>query len=306
MSQGQHKPLVSVIMVDGGFRENFDPLASWTDQSLAPEDYELIWVEYTDHVAPEVEATGRFRTFAMSLDDEPQVLPRAYNEGIRRAQADILVIPDADVYCEHDLLETVAGELAADPQEVLYILRLDQPRRRHSPGQTFQDVRDTCSVRRTQNYGGCLAVHRERMIEMNGYEELPFFAGYHQSGFDNYIRFKNMGLKIRWHPTQRIYHPWHEMPGGDKFAQRTEQKRFIARRAATWDYLACRGLDETRNRPYAPETPLPTDWPNVMTEKGLYRHAEGVVFEARPEAASTPERRGLLVRLRGLFRRSGS
>ncbi|MFW6065322.1 MAG: glycosyltransferase [Planctomycetota bacterium] len=306
MSQGQSKPLVSVIMVDGGFRENFDPLTSWMNQSLPSEDYELIWVEYTDHVAPEVGATDRFRTFSMSLDDEPQVLPRAYNEGIRRAKADILVIPDADVYCEHDLLETIADELASDPREVLYILRLDQPRWRHSHDQTFEDVRETCSIRRTQNYGGCVAIHRERMIEMNGYEQLPFFAGYHQSGFDNYIRFKNMGLKICWHPTQRVYHPWHEIPGGQKFSQREEQKRFIARRAAAWDYLAYHGLDETRNRDYAPETPLPTDWANVMTERGLYRHAEGIVFEARPEVASPPERRGFAARLRGLFGKSGS
>lgn len=286
------KPLVSVIMVDGGFRENFEPLSTWTDQSLPPEDYELIWVEYTDRVAPPVEATGRFRTFAMGLTDRPQVLPRAYNEGIRRARADILVIPDADVYCEHDLLETVAGELTEDPREVLYVLRLDQPKSRYSGGQGFEEVRRTCSIRRTQNFGGCVALRRERIMEMNGYEELPIFAGYHQSGFDNYIRFKNMGLKIRWHPGQRVYHPWHAIPAGEKFASRHEQKRFIARRAATWDYLAFSGLDETRNRPYAGDQPLDTDWPKVMTERGLFRHADGVVFEPRPESAAASVRSG--------------
>ncbi|MGC9453703.1 MAG: glycosyltransferase [Phycisphaerae bacterium] len=301
MSQGRDKPLISVVMVDGGFRENFDPLSSWLHQSLPADAYELIWVEYTDRPAPQVEATGRFRTFAMGLKDEPQVLPRAYNEGIRRAKADILVIPDADVYCEHDLLETVAGELADDPQEVLYILRLDQRRPRYRPGQDLDHVRRTCSIRQTQNYGGCFAVHRQRMIEMNGYEELPFFAGYHQTAFDNHIRFKNMGLKIRWHPTQRVYHPWHESPQGYKFAQRDAQKLHIARRAVTWDYLAYRGLDESRNRPYDPDAPVETDWPSVMTERGLLRHADGLVFEARPGGGQPPKTSRFWLRLRRLL-----
>lgn len=306
MSQEHNKPLVSVIMVDGGFRENFEPLATWLDQSLPADDYELIWVEYTDRLAPQVERTGRFRTFALGLGDQPQVLPRAYNEGIRRARADILVIPDADVYCEHDLLETIAGELTEDPYELLYVLRLDQPRQRHRPGQSFDEVRRTCSIRRTQNFGGCLAVRRERMVEMNGYEELPIFAGYHQSGFDNYVRFKNMGLKIRWHPTQRVYHPWHEMPEAEKFSTRDEQKCFVARRAATWDYLAYEGLDPARNRTYRGEEPLETDWASVMTERGLYRHAEGVVFEPRPEASRPQQPGGLRGRIRRLLKGPGT
>jgi len=297
MANSPDNPLLSVVMVDGGWRENFDPLASWLDQSLPAERYELIWVDYTDRVAPQVEATGRVRTFALGRRDEPQVLPRAYNEGIRQARGGILVLPDADVYCQRDLLATVAEELTADPSEVLYVLRLDQTKRRYRPGQDADHVRATATLRHTHNFGGCVAVAREHLLAINGYEELPFFAGYLQSGFDNWVRFKNLGLKIRWHPTQRVYHPWHPTPPAGKFDNRRAQKRLIARRAATGEVLAYQGLDAARNRPYDPDAPLPTDWPNVMTERGLYRHEEGEVFEARP-AASGPVRR-LWRRLRG-------
>jgi hypothetical protein len=140
---------------------------------------------------------------------------------------------------------------------------------------------------------------------MNGYEQLPLFAGYHQSGFDNWVRFKNMGLKVRWHPTQRVYHPWHPMPDAD-FGRRDEQKLFIARRAATWDVLAYEGLDPSRNRPYDPEAMPQTDWANIMTERGLYRPADGVVFEARPQGGQAPQRGGLRRRLRKLLGRGES
>ncbi|MHC4564024.1 MAG: glycosyltransferase family 2 protein, partial [Planctomycetota bacterium] len=203
------RPALSVIMVDGGFRERFDMLASWEDQTLDPDRHELIWVEYTDRVAPAVGDNPRWQSVALGRDEPLQQLAYAYNEGIRRAKGDIIVLPDADVCCPRDLLATVLTELSADPHLVLYVLRLDQPAEHCRLEEDIEHLKATCTVKHTYNFGGCTAVHRQRLIEMNGYEQLPIFAGYPYNGGDNYIRFKNMGLKIRWHPTQRVYHPWH-------------------------------------------------------------------------------------------------
>ena len=267
-------PLVSVIMVDGGFRENFEPLQSWLDQTLERDLYELIWIEYGSQVAPQVQALSRVHTHALGREGEPQIIAHAFNEGIRQARGDLLVLPDADVVCEPDLLETLAEELMLDPGLVVYLLRLDQPQALHVAGQGLESLRRTCSIRNTFNYGGCPAVHRCWMIEMNGYEQLPFFAGYHYNGADNYTRFKNMGLKIRWHPTQRVYHPWHPVPPASKFATAEVQERFIRRRAASWDWMAYNGLDPRRNRKYDPDSKVTTEWPHVLTERGVYRRSE--------------------------------
>lgn len=266
------KPELSVIMVDGGFRERFDMLASWESQTLDPDRYELIWVEYTDRVAPAVADNPRWPSVALGRDEPLQQLAYAYNEGIRRAAGDIIVLPDADVYCSQDLLATVLAELSADPQLVLYVLRLDQLAEHCRADEDFEHLKATCTIKHTYNFGGCTAVHRERLIEMNGYEQLPIFAGYHYNGGDNYIRFKNMGLKIRWHPAQRVYHPWHDLPPGEKFATADDQDRFLRHRAATWDVLAYDGLDASRNRPLPAEASYPSDWPAVMTERGAYRN----------------------------------
>ena len=273
-SEGSHMsdrtPLVSIIMVDGGFRENFEPLQSWLDQTLERDLYELIWIEYGSQVAPQVQALSRVHTHALGREGEPQIIAHAFNEGIRQARGDLLVLPDADVVCEPDLLETLAEELMLDPGLVVYLLRLDQPQALHVAGQGLESLRRTCSIRNTFNYGGCPAVHRRWMIEMNGYEQLPFFAGYHHNGADNYIRFKNLGLKIRWHPSQRVYHPWHPVASASKFATAEQQEQFVRRRAATWDWLAYDGLDPSRNRQYDPSMSVSTEWQRVLTERGVH------------------------------------
>jgi hypothetical protein len=282
-------------MVDGGFRETFWPLRTWLDQSLSRETYELIWVDYTDRVAEQVMQHHRIRTFALGRDDEPQVLAYAFNEGICRARGEIVVLPDADVCCEWNLLEVIASELTADAELVLYVLRLDQPRNYYLPEQGLEHVRKTCSVKHTYNYGGCTAIGRRWLVEMNGYEQLPIFSGYHYNGGDNYIRFKNMGLKIRWHPKQRVYHPWHPSPPSAKRATAYEQERFIQRRAVNWEWLAYDGLDASRNRPYAGGVQAGTRWPAVITERGTY--------QATTEPAGLATGRGLQVLKRQLLDR---
>jgi hypothetical protein len=183
-----------------------------------------------------------------------------------------LMGPDSDVTCQENLLEIIFDELSKDPEVVLYILRLDQPKKHFREDQSLAYLQRTCSIKHTYNYGGCTAIRREWLIKMNGYEQLPFFSGYHYNGGDNYIRFKNMGLKVRWHPTQRVYHAWHPIPPVDKFNTTKEQDRFIQQRAANWDWLAYDGLDPGRNRPYDPESKIPSEWPLIMTERGSYSH----------------------------------
>ncbi len=264
------EPDISVIMVDGGFRERFHALDYFSEQTLERERYELIWVEYTDRPAPEAASREGVRLFTLGRSEEPQVLGYAYNKGIVEARGEVLVIADADVACEPDLLERVLEEHEACPELVLYVLRLDQREEDYREGADLDYIRSSSSVKHTYNFGGCTTVRREWMLEMNGYEQLPFFAGYHYLGGDNYIRFKNMGLKVKWHPDMRVYHPWHPSPPQSKFETVPMQEEVIKRRAVTWDWLAYDGIDPSRNRPFRPDRTVDTDWPWVQTEYGVY------------------------------------
>jgi len=262
------EPAISVVMVDGGFRESFHALDYFSRQTLPDEDYEILWVDYTDRVAPEVAEREAVRTFCLGRHDEPQRLGMAYNRGILEARGEILVIPDGDIACDPGLLQAVRREHEACDDLVLYVLRLGQPEIHAKEQWDLDYLKATCSIKHTYNFGGCTTVRRRWMLEMNGYEQLPFFAGYHYLGGDNYIRFKNRGLKVKWHPELRVYHPWHPLPPRGKFGTVPEMERFIKFRAATWDWMAYDGLDPGKNRPYNPEQDVPGEWPGVQTEYG--------------------------------------
>ncbi len=210
------------------------------------------------------------RCFTLDRDDQPEIWAYAYNEGIRQARGEIVVLPDADVACTPDLLETIKKELTEDPELVLYVLRLNQRETDFRPRQDIDYLRRTCTVSHTFNFGGCTAVRRAWLIKMNGYEQLPFFAGYQYNGGDNYLRFKNMGLKIRWHPTQRVYHPWHTLPPQTRFSTAQQQEEFLCYRAASWGRQAFDGLDPALNQEYDSRAARVSDWPQVTTERGLY------------------------------------
>jgi hypothetical protein len=300
-------PRASVIMVDGGFRESFHALDCFSRQTLPPEAYEIVWVEYTDRLAPQVAGRPGVRAFCLGRGEEPQVLGYAYNKGIVEARGDVLVIADADVACEPDLLEGILAEHERCEDLVLYVLRLDQPAERAREPWDLGYLKSTCSVKHTFNYGGCTTVRRRWMLEMNGYEQLPFFAGYHYLGGDNYIRFKNRGLKVMWHPTLRVYHPWHEAPPAEKFDTVPQQEALIMRRAATWDWLAYDGIDPARSRPYDAAAPIPSQWARIRTENGALS-VEGAVRGRAPSAfqrgAAFFARHGLVGGLRRAWRKT--
>jgi glycosyltransferase involved in cell wall biosynthesis len=259
-------------MVDGAFRDNTWTIDSWLNQTLPASDYEVIWVDYKNRIPRQFADRANFRNFCLNRTEEMQRLALCFNEGIRQAKGNFIVIPDADVVCEPDLLETVRKELDSDNETVVYVMRLDQPRHLASNVSDLDTLRKTCFIKHTFNYGGCSAVHKKWLLKMNGYEQLPFFAGYHYNGGDNYIRFKNMGLKIKWHTTARVYHPWHPLPEQTLFSTSEQQEQFLRQRAASWDWLAHEGIDENKNRAYQPHKVI-GEWPEVYTERGIYSNS---------------------------------
>ncbi len=245
------EPRLSIIAVDGSFRERFHLLDSLAKQSLRVEDYEVLWVEHGDSIKPELAERVRqqpgFRVITLERQDTYHS-SRCFNAGIQAARGELVVIPDADVFVEGDFLERVCEEHANDEKLVLYIHRYDEPQKEHPSAIDLDHLRKVCLLKNAANYGGCLTVRKKWLLEINGYElHDTFGGGFHANGLDVYTRLKNLGLHVMWHPTLKLLHPWH--PGtAVRSAAYDRQAIIIRSRELGLDSLPFNGIDATLDR----------------------------------------------------------
>ena len=110
---------ISVIMVDGGFRENIFGVEYFLKQTFDVNEYETIWVEYYD--SPHHALADYPQTKVIKLNRKDKYHPyRCFNRGIAEAKGDLLVIPDADVIVENDFLKKVYDVHQAYEKLVVY------------------------------------------------------------------------------------------------------------------------------------------------------------------------------------------
>lgn len=209
-------PRISIIMVDGGFRPSYHAIDYFCTQTFPQDDYELLWVEYTDKIHPQLAETvarypnARVITLNQTGDYHPAL---CFNAGIEAARGELLVIPDADQACERDVLGRVWDEHQADDKLVMYLFRYEESQDDHVEPitlDTLAHLKRVGTMQSPSNFGACLTIRKKWLIEVNGYDRFwPFRTGYHAHGLDLNVRFKNLGLHIMWHPTIRLYHSWH-------------------------------------------------------------------------------------------------
>jgi len=239
-------PAISVIMIDGLFRESFHAVDFFATQTLPPDNFELLWVEYYDKINPKLKKTlaphDHFRSVMLGREG---VYHSSYcfNAGIRESRGDLLVIPDADVVVEKTFLEEVWKEHQANEKLVMYIHRYNEPHGEHDPEPNLDRLKIKCRLTNPANYGGCLTVRKKWLLEINGYEQHPVFAtGDHANGRDVYTRLKNLGLHVQWHPELKLYHPWHEGTLASALTLALQQM-IIDRRALSLSTKAFQGID---------------------------------------------------------------
>ncbi|GAB4190672.1 MAG: hypothetical protein Kow00105_04940 [Phycisphaeraceae bacterium] len=245
---------ISVIMVDGAFRERYDSIDFMARQNLPATDYELIWVEYYDRIADDLQrridrACEQGRSFrAVALGREGLYHSSyCFNEGIRLARGELIVIPDADVLAEPDFLQAVLEDHAASDRLVNYYHRYNEPEHCRKTELDLDHLRRVCELTNPSNHGACLSVRRSWLIEINGYEQSPIFAsGFHANDKDVYTRLCNLGLMVRWNPAVKLWHPWHAMTG-EVTPHYTPQLDVISWRGRTLSTLPFQGLDPARN-----------------------------------------------------------
>lgn len=247
----ERDPRISIIAVDGSFRERFHLLDGLAKQSLRADDYELIWVEHYGNVKPELVDRIRQRPGSRIITLNRKGTyhsSHCFNAGIQAARGKLIVIPDADVIIEEHFLEQVCEEHETNEKLVLYIHRYDEPKDEHLPEIDLDRLRRTCVLRNPTNYGGCLTVRKRWLSRINGYElHSAFGGGFHANGLDVYTRLKNLGLHVMWHPSLKLFHPWH--PGTLVRSDAYERQVAIIRfRQLALDYLPLNGIDTALDR----------------------------------------------------------
>ncbi len=243
-------PKVSIILVDGSFRESFHAVDFFCQQAL-PEDYfEVIWVEFFKNIDPRLKKKileySNFRIIKLKKRGTYHS-SYCFNAGIKESRGDILFIADADVFGEKNFLEKALIEHYENHKLVMYFYRLEEPEEKHKKPISLEHLKRVCYLVNPGNYGTCLSIRKKWILEINGYEQHPILStGFHGNGRDMYTRFKNLGLHICWNPTLVLYHPWHPFTRIYQ-KQYDTQREFTNWRFKNLQYMAINGLDKSKN-----------------------------------------------------------
>jgi len=239
---------ISVIMVDGGFRENVFAAEYFSKQSLPENEYEIIWVDYYDAPHPNLAQHPKVKVICL---DRTGVYHSSYcfNRGISEAKAEVVVVPDADLIVDEYFLERVWEQHQSYEELALYGYRYDEVEQGSLDSFDFAELQRKCVFKNPSNYGACLSVRKKWLLQINGYEQHPLFqTGNHANGFDIYTRFKNLGLAVKWDRNLKLYHPWHFFTL-EFAAEHAAQLKLIEWRKHNLHTYAIEGIDASRNVP---------------------------------------------------------
>lgn len=207
--------MISVVTWDAGFREAYHTVDFFRCQSMDKSQFEFIWADFYSTINPElnnkIQAMGNGRTFCLGGEGKWH-LGRTLNAAIQKSMGDLIVIPDGDIIVEKDFLEEVARCHEKYQDLVLYFRRWDEqnPQKERKDYPSISMLSNICRLTNPTNYGGCLTISKKTFNHVQGYEEHDLFSEAGANGMELYTRLKNAGFPIMWHPTHKIYHPWHK------------------------------------------------------------------------------------------------
>lgn len=294
MSSMNSTPKMSIVMVDGSFRESYHAIDFFCQQDLPPDEYELIWVEYYDKVNPALAAeVAKYPNARIITLGRTGVYHSSYcfNAGIAASRGELVLIPDADLVAEPDMLRAVWDMHQTDDRLVMYLFRYEEPEELHQAVPTLDHLQRVCTMTSPSNFGACLTVRKRWLETINGYEQHDVFGtGFHANGQDINTRFKNLGLPVMWHPRIKLYHPWHPFTKAADDAYR-RQEVVIRYRAVNLLTDAYEGLDPARSRA------MPADLVEKLAERERQLAAKEPSAPKSPASASFIQRFKQAVRI---------
>ena len=258
---------ISVVMVDGGFRERIYGAEFFSRQDFPAGDYEILWIDFYRRPHRDLETFPKVRVITLARTGEYHS-SFCFNRGIEESRGDVIVIPDADQIVKPDFLSTVWELHGLYDRLAVYGYRYDEPEAGALRTLTFEDLQRTCVMKMPTNFGACLTVRRRWLLEINGYEQHEIFSsGLHANATDISTRFKNLGLAVQWEPRLKLYHPYHPMTATHSAAYE-RQLKVIEWRRRMLQYAAFSGIDKQRN------IPLPADLVELLATREQLAPAE--------------------------------
>lgn len=240
-----NQPKISVVTWNGGFRESFHTVDFFANQTFSKEEYDFTWVEYYSEVPQplkeKIDSIPNGKILCLERDGQWHA-GQCMNAGVQDREGELLVITDGDIAVEPDFLEQVWHIHEKYKNLVLYFRRWDELEEDHVPGKSqssIEHLKLNCRLDNPTNYGGCITVRREVFDSVGGYEEHPIIGGPGAVSKELYTRLNNAGHPIMWHPSKKIYHPWHfgTLPSTNTPQQR-KQAWVINQRALSIDTQA--------------------------------------------------------------------
>jgi hypothetical protein len=227
-------PKVSLILLDWGVRESFHLLHYLKTQTVPRDQFEVIVVEYYDHVSEAV------RKFESEVDTWLLLqMPKdcyyhkhlMYNAGIISSKGKILMIGDSDAMVRATFVERIITSFERKPHLVYHLDEFRNVRRDFFPfnfpsfeevlgdgcinnvGGKTKGVLDRTDPIHSRNYGACMCAFRDDIISIGGADEDLTYLGHICGPYDMTFRLMNLGRQLEWENDEYLYHTWH--PGTD-------------------------------------------------------------------------------------------
>jgi len=254
-------PKLSIVLLDWSCRESFHILDYLDCQTVPREAYEVLWIEYGNRRAPQIEQSLRKcealerhptvdRWVVMGIPEDTYYHKHLmYNVGLVLSRGNIVAICDSDAIVKESFVEAILSFFEQDPNIVLH---LDQVRNNDKKFYPFNHpsideivgegainwhngkttgLWDTEDILHTRNYGACMAAWRKDLISIGGADEHIDYLGHICGPYEMTFRLVNSGKREVWHPTEFLYHAWHPGQAGEKDYVGPHDGRHVSSRA---------------------------------------------------------------------------
>jgi len=225
---------VSFILLDWSVRESPHIIHYLRDQTVVPDDIEVIYLEFYDRLFEGLRAYEDRVDIWAALEMPRDVYYHKhlmYNAGILLASGDIVVVCDLDALVRPGFVERIIRGFENDQKIVLHLDQFRSIRRDFYPfnfpsveqvagegcinnaGGVTAGLRDTEDALHTRNYGACFCAKRADVIAIGGADMHIDYLGHVCGPYDMTFRLHNLGRRIVWAEDEFLYHTWH--PGTD-------------------------------------------------------------------------------------------
>ncbi len=223
---------VSLILLDWSCRESYHALDWLAKQDVPRAQFEVIWVELFDRVAPEVMEKA---DVVITCHQRGLYHKHAgYNVGLLHSSGQTITVCDSDAIFPPDFVSSIirAFDLnGAAPKASLVLMHYEQRSLVQYPKglAKFEDVRKHKWLELWPNVGACMTVLREDALRFGGFDEHKSYRGYFCGPYDLGWRMINFGIPERWHDESvTLWHFAHPEPAGSYFTFSLSRWREIA------------------------------------------------------------------------------